>query len=264
MVIAWFSCGATSAVACKIALQLYDDVRICYIDTGSGHPDNVRFIRDCEEWYNRKIEILKSADYKNVDDVLVRQGYINSPYGAPCTMLLKKRVRYNFEEKVREWDGQVWGFDYCEREINRAIRFRQQNPRTKPLFPLIERKIGKKDALGMLRMAKIELPVMYKLGYHNNNCVGCVKGGIGYWNKIRRDFPERFESMAKIERLVGGTCLKDKDGQIWLDELDPGRGNGVKAIDTDCSIICAIEFEQLLDMQTAKVMSGELSINETG
>ena len=28
MVIAWFSCGATSAVACKLALQMYDDVRI--------------------------------------------------------------------------------------------------------------------------------------------------------------------------------------------------------------------------------------------
>ena len=24
----------------------------------------------------------------------------------------------------------------------------------------------------------IEIPVMYRLGYNNNNCVGCVKGGI--------------------------------------------------------------------------------------
>lgn len=31
---------------------------------------------------------------------------------------------------------------------------------------------------------------MYDLGYANNNCIGCVKGGIGYWNKIRIDFPE--------------------------------------------------------------------------
>lgn len=51
MVIAWFSCGATSAVACKMALSMYDDVRIVYIETGSGHPDNERFLKDCERWY---------------------------------------------------------------------------------------------------------------------------------------------------------------------------------------------------------------------
>ena len=48
MIIAWFSCGVTSAVACKIALSLYDDVQIYYIETGSGHPDNTRFLSDCE------------------------------------------------------------------------------------------------------------------------------------------------------------------------------------------------------------------------
>lgn len=61
MVIAWFSCGATSAVACKIALTLYSDVRIVYIETHSGHPDNERFIRDCERWYGRKIERISST-----------------------------------------------------------------------------------------------------------------------------------------------------------------------------------------------------------
>lgn len=43
MIIAWFSCGVTSAVACKIALNLYDDVQIYYIETGSGHPDNAGY-----------------------------------------------------------------------------------------------------------------------------------------------------------------------------------------------------------------------------
>lgn len=39
MIIAWLSCGVTSAVVCKITLSLYDDVHIYYIETGSGHPD---------------------------------------------------------------------------------------------------------------------------------------------------------------------------------------------------------------------------------
>lgn len=263
MIIAWFSCGATSAVACKLALLMFQDVRICYIETGTGHPDNERFIRDCERWYGQKIEILRSEVYKSVDDVLMRKRYINGPHGAACTLLLKKQVRYKFEDEVKEWDGQVWGFDYCKREVNRAIRFRQQNPGTKPLFPLIDKRISKQDALGMLKKAGIEIPAMYKLGYANNNCIGCVKGGIGYWNKIRRDFPDRFWCMAKIERLVGASCLKDENGRVWLDELDPKRGDVMKEITPECSIICEVEFQYLMDKQTEGVMSGVLDINDT-
>ena len=80
MTIAWFSCGATSAVACKLALQMYDDVRIFYIETNSGHPDNERFIKDCERWYGQPIERRQTTKYKDVDDVLIRKTYINGPH----------------------------------------------------------------------------------------------------------------------------------------------------------------------------------------
>lgn len=262
MIIAWFSCGATSAVACKMARVMYKNVRIIYIDTHSGHPDNKRFLRDCESWYGQPIEIWESDKYHDVADVLRRKRYINGEDGAPCTYLLKKKVRYKIEQEIGEWDGQVWGFDYCKREINRAIRFRQQNPDNKPLFPLIEKMITKQDALGMLLKAGIEIPTMYRLGYDNNNCIGCVKGGIGYWNKIRRDFPDTFRKMSEIEREVGATCLKDKNGRIYLDELDPNRGDDVRAITPDCSLFCSIEFENIIDNQTDKVLNG-MSIYET-
>lgn len=262
MVIAWFSCGATSAVACKLALNSYDNVRVFYIETNSGHTDNERFIQECEKWYGKKIERRKSKKYRNVDDVLLRTKYINGPNGAACTALLKKAVRYQIQDEVGKWDGQVWGFDFCKREINRAIRFRQQNPETKPIFPLIERQISKRDALGMLWKAGIEIPALYRLGYENNNCIGCVKGGIGYWNKIRKDFPERFRRMAEIERKVGATCLKDENGRIWLDELDPFRGDEVAPIEVECSIICQVEFENIEDPQTNLVLNGKLDIND--
>lgn len=263
MIIAWFSCGATSAVACKLALEFYNDVHIFYIETNSGHPDNERFIDECEKWYGRKIERRQSEKYRDVDDVLLRKKYINGPNGAPCTTLLKKDVRYQIQDEIGIWDGQVWGFDFCEREINRAIRFRQQNPETKPIFPLIEHHISKPDALGILWKAGIEIPALYRLGYTNNNCIGCVKGGIGYWNKIRKDFPERFRRMAEIERKVGATCLKDEKGRIWLDELDPDRGENVAKVAVECSIICQVEFEHVKDPQTSLVMNGELNINDT-
>ena len=86
----------------------------------------------------------------------------------------------------------------------------------------------------MLKNANIELPAMYKLGYHNNNCIGCVKGGMGYWNKIKIDFPEHFDRMAKLERFKKQTVFKDR----YLDELKPTDGNYPKEPDIECSIFC--------------------------
>lgn len=91
MIIAWFSCGVTSSVACKIALSLYEDVQFYYIETGSGHPDNARFLSDCERWYDQPIHIIRSDKYTCVADVL-RKGFINGAHGAACTLELKKKV----------------------------------------------------------------------------------------------------------------------------------------------------------------------------
>ena len=85
-------------------------------------------------------------------------------------------------------------------QIKRAERFCEQYPNANPLFPLIENKLTKQDCLKIVKDAGIELPEMYKLGFSNNNCIGCVKGGMGYWNKIRVDFPETFQRMAALER----------------------------------------------------------------
>lgn len=100
------------------------------------------------------------------------------------------------------------------------------------------------------------------MGYNNNNCIGCVKGGMGYWNKIRKDFPQVFDRMARIERKVGATCLKDKNGRIFLDELSAWRGDPVEEIVPDCSLICQIEFQEILDRQVERVLKGEIGIND--
>ena len=47
----------------------------------------------------------------------------------------------------------------------------------------------KPECLYFLEKQGIERPLMYTLGYANNNCIGCVRGGKGYWNKIRIGLP---------------------------------------------------------------------------
>ena len=106
-------------------------------------------------------------------------------------------------------------------------------------FPLIDKKLTKEEVHGLFeRTFDFARPKMYELGYSNNNCIGCVKGGMGYWNRIRKDFPGVFESRAKLERLVGQSMLKDKNGPVYLDELDPNRGDMNTEIMPDCGIMC--------------------------
>ena len=120
MVIAWWSAGVTSAIAVKKALELYKNVRIILIETGSHHPDNERFKKDCEKWYNQEIETIKQEKFENHFDVIQRTRFINSPFGASCTKWLKINVRKEFEVD-NNISGQVWGFDFDE--VERAERF---------------------------------------------------------------------------------------------------------------------------------------------
>ena len=124
------------------------------------------------------------------------------------------------------------GFDLKEK--HRAERLKETYPEFNHQFPLIENGLSKAQAHGILESLLIKRPQMYDLGYSNNNCVGCVKGGMGYWNKIRVDFPEVFDKMAKLERKIGRSCIKG----VYLDELEPDRGRMEKEIIPECNGMC--------------------------
>ena len=57
-------------------------------------------------------------------------------------------------------------------------------------------------------------------------------------NAIRKDFPDVFDSMSKLEREIGHAINKDKDGAVYLDELDPDRGNFNRDMPADCGFSC--------------------------
>lgn len=233
--VCWFSCGAASAVATKLTLASTPDAEIVYTDPGSEHEDNARFRRDCEEWFGKDITVLRSAKYRDTWQVFRERRYLVGAKGALCTVELKKKLRQQFEDPT---DLQVFG--YTADELNRVTRFRQANPDVNLITPLIEHGLGKTDCLAIVERAGIELPAMYRLGYDNANCIGCPHGGIGYWNMIRRDFPDQFDQMAEIEREIGHSCNKDDDGPIFLDELDPTRGDIKGFTPSDCSLLCVL------------------------
>lgn len=196
----------------------------------------MRFIKDCEKVLNKPIEILRSP-FGSVENVIRSKKYINGIHGSPCTTILKKKVRKDWEDKHKgERFTYVWGFDCNERQ--RAKRIVESYIEYDHEFPLIENNLTKEDAHGMLDRLGIKRPKMYDLGYSNNNCIGCVKGGMGYWNKIRKDFPEVFESRAKLEREINASCIKG----VFLDELEEGRGN-TNEIVAECSLLCELAID---------------------
>ena len=246
-VVCWFSCGAASAVATKLALKKYGErVVIAYIDVGGEHPDNERFVTDCERWFGKSIQRLKSAKYKDARQLWRERRFIVTPKGALCTTELKKVVRFAFQ---RPDDIQVYGYTLEERD--RATRFRLQNFEVTLETPLIDEGLTKQECFGLISQAGIEIPAMYKLGFQNNNCIGCCKGGMGYWNRVRVHFPPVFEETALIERELGFAILRDGNGTpVFLDELDPARGNIAGEPNFECNLLC-----QSVDLEAGR--SGE-------
>lgn len=207
---------------------------IIYTHVPNQHPDSLRFLNDCEAILGRKITVLQSERYKDVDDVIMRTRCISTPFGAPCTRFLKRDVRKKWESENPDHHIYVWGFD-CN-EVSRAKRVEKSMPDYEHEFPLIEQNISKEDAHGIAERIGLKRPVMYDMGYSNNNCIGCVKGGMGYWNKIRIDFPEVFERRARQEREINHSCING----VFLDELDPNKGNMKQEVIEECGIFCQL------------------------
>lgn len=235
--VCWFSAGVSSFVAAWLVRDTLDKIIYCHID--DQHHDTLRFVKDCEVLLGKKIEILQSP-YKSVGNVIEQFRFINSRYGAKCTDVLKKRVRKQWERQVMfETKGltnfsYVWGYD-CN-EVDRAENLQVLDDEHNHEFSLIEHDLTKEDCHGIAKKLGLKRPMMYDLGYRNNNCIGCVKGGMGYWNKIRVDFPEVFAERARQERIIGHTCIKG----VYLDELDPNRGRFEDEIMEECSIMCQL------------------------
>ena len=101
----------------------------------------------------------------------------------------------------------------------------------------------------MLWQSGIKLPKMYDLGYNHNNCIGCVKGGMGYWNMIRITHPEHFDKMAKIERKINHSIFRDMETneRIWRDEHPEDAGNFNTEAPISCDLSCGLAMAELND-----------------
>lgn len=201
-IVCQFSCGAASAVATKLALAQYGathEVVIVNAFIIEEDQDNRRFAADCSQWFGRPIIELRDEKFgASTHEVFRRERFMNGPHGAPCSRALKRRVLDAFA-----LPGDVMVFGYTIEEVDRLVDYRDHHPGRTVVAPLIERGLSKADCKAMIERAGIELPRMYRLGYQNANCIGCVKGGMGYWRAIREDFPAEFAALSEIQQGIG-------------------------------------------------------------
>ena len=224
--IAWWSGGVTSAVTCKLCIDIYgeDNVRLVFIDTFNEDEDTYRFKADCEKWYGKEIETITriGKKYDKIQDVWYKYKSLNVASGAVCSSELKRELRKEWE-KENDYKAQAFGFDIDEiRRVKSMVNNYRDS--AKPIFPLLMYGYTKADCVQIVLDADLKLPRAYALGFLNNNCLktGCVQGGIGYWQKMKRDIVENFDAMAKTEH-----DLTDLKGEPVTMCKDQSKGGGL-------------------------------------
>lgn len=239
-----FSCGAASAVATMLDLKAHPGGVVTRCRLGGEHEDNERMHADCQAWFGQEIIVRENTKYTDHMDVWEKERFIKQHgVGASCTGRLKREPWYDFD-----LPDDILVIGYTVEEQARADSLRVQNFEKTIVTPLIDAGLTKDDCLAIVQRAGIRLPTMYLLNYGNNNCLGCCKGGMGYWNKIRVDFPPVFERAARIQRGIGTNARFwiEKDGTpIMLDDLDPSRGNYPAEPEIDCSMLCYLAEQDI-------------------
>ena len=246
-IVARFSCGAASAVALKKAIDRYGD-RVVAINAYvlKEHPDNRRFLADCEHWLQRKILVTFDIKY-NADPmkVWIAKRFIMSHKGAPCSKALKGVLL-----DAMSAPGEPIVLGYTADESDRLNRFIDANPDKHVIAPLIDEGITKSDCFRILADAGIALPIPYRQGFKNSNCLECPKGGMGYWNHIRKHYPENFEEVARLQDLLGpgSYFLSDRRGgkrvRVSLRMLDPGAGRFDAEPPIQCGGLCELSEDR--------------------
>ena len=235
----WFSCGAASAVAVKQTIEKYSkeyNILVVNNPVKEEHEDNLRFLKDIEEWIQFPIIQAKCKEFPSASivDVFEKRRYMEGIKGAPCTYMLKKQARFEFE-KTHTIDFNVLGFTVDEWLRQKKFNTRE---RTNTIPVLVSSLTTKEDCFKELQKANLKLPEIYSLGYPNANCIGCVKAtSPTYWNLVRNTFPDEFERRAEQSRRIGARLVRVKGKRIFLDELK-STDMGGKIKSWECGIFC--------------------------
>lgn len=239
----WWSTGAASYAAAKLALRSWPDAILCRCETGNEDEDNYRFERDVTRRLNREITLLQSSEYQDVWDVWTRRKYMAGPHGAPCIGEMKIAPRLEFQSPT---DRHVFGYTADAEDVKRFKNLRANFFELDVHAPLIEAGITKAGTLAIVEQDGLKLPRSYAMGFPCANCLqtGCSKAtSPDYWSLFRHHFPDRFARTAALSRELGARLTRIKGERVFIDEI-PVDWPMTQPIAPVCDFLCAAEISE--------------------
>ena len=185
-----------------------DEITLLFADTHCEDESTYAFVEQTGEDLDE--EVVWVSDGRTVWELFGDLGFLGNSARTPCSRLLKRKVldRWRDSHCDPEHTTEVLGMDWME--INRWERFadRQRSEGWQSLAPLVERGLGKHEAVAAARARGLVLPTLYDDGFSHANCAGaCVKAGISHWRRLYHHRREVFDKAAREE-----ASLRDKIG----------------------------------------------------
>ena len=179
-----------------------------------------------------------------------KSGYLRPRGGIGVRHALMGRTASSGNEISISEPKDLWLEIFSYSEQWRLDDFQEAYPDRPVVAPLIECGLTKTDCKTMLERAGITLLFMYLQGYQNANCIGCVKGGAGYF-RAREDYPEEFKRLADVEAEIGPGAyyiLRHRSGPLKgrrfpLHQLPAGKADHKEWLPA-CGITCEIAEQE--------------------
>lgn len=211
-IVVGYSGGVTSAWCLDWALRTYprDEVAALFHDTQREHTDTYRYLREMAERLG--VEITERSDGRSVEQVEDDEHALANNRMAFCSRILKAEQRDRYFAELRAAGVteivSILGFSPHEWQRVQRATMRAEADGFSVIFPLVTTGTTKQQCADWSLALGVRLPSMYLWSDHAN-CVGCRRGGKGYWLAVKANEPAVFEKAKAREREYGHTFLKD-------------------------------------------------------
>ena len=243
-----FSGGRTSAYMLYKVLEAHQmslpsDAIVCFANTGKEDEATLKFVHDCETYWNVPIVWLEYQDaeesknrWKQVtyetasrngepfEAVIRKKQYLPNPVTRFCTVEMKIRTIANYLFSIGMCETRSEG-EYMSWVGIRADEPRRAAKIPRDRTPLVAAGIGKEDVGEFWRNQPfdLELPNFNGVTYHGN-CDLCFLKGESQTRSLIAEKPERAIWWARMEALAlaskpdGAKFRKDRDSyQTMMD-----------------------------------------------
>ncbi|WP_307016510.1 phosphoadenosine phosphosulfate reductase domain-containing protein [Alicyclobacillus cycloheptanicus] len=206
--VAMFSGGASSAYVAYLMAQRYgkENSILFFTDTLWEHEDNYRFMYDVATYIG--LEVTRRVDGRTPEEVFEETRFLGNSRLAKCSSQLKVRQTVIFIEELRSEGYEpilYFGIGPHEKHRKESLAQLYSHQALEPVetrFPLIDLNLSDSDIKSIIENEwKIELPLMYKMGFSHANCGGrCVRGGFNHYRHLYLTWPDEYRKQEECSR----------------------------------------------------------------